>query len=226
MTTLPALVFDFDGTLIESAPEIRACLNKILEEYGRPAVTLPQVEKMIGNGVALLVERGFEATGGLPDDFDTALARFIDIYNNAPIDETPVYEGVPETLARLHDAGHLMAICTNKLYEPTVKILEGLDFMRYFTVVTGGDTFPVRKPDPGHLLGVLERLGVARDAAIMIGDSPNDIGCAIAAGVRSIAVSYGYSRVSPAEMGADLLIDRFGDLPDAIGKLNGRKREI
>ena len=220
-TTLPALVFDFDGTLIESAPEIRSCLNILLEQYGRTEVTLPQVERMIGNGVANLVERGFRETGGLPDDFETALARFIEIYNNAPIDETPVYDGVPETLARLHEAGHTMAICTNKLYEPTVKILEGLNLARYFTVVTGGDTFPVRKPDPGHLLGVLERLGIARDGAIMIGDSPNDIGCAIAAGVRSIAVSYGYSRVPAAELGADMLIHRFGDLPDAIVTLSG-----
>ena len=219
MTTLPALVFDFDGTLIESAPEIRDCLNDLLVQYGRPEVSLPQVERMIGNGVAKLVERGFRETGGLPDDFDTALARFIEIYNNAPIDKTPVYEGVPETLARLHAAGYVMAICTNKLYAPTVKIHEGLDFARYFTVVTGGDTFPVRKPDPGHLLGVLDRLQVAREDAIMIGDSPNDIGCAIAAGVRSIAVSYGYSRVPPAEMGATALIDRFGDLPDAIAAL-------
>lgn len=216
---LSALIFDFDGTLIESAPEIRHCLNTLLEQYGRPAVTLAAVERMIGNGVAKLVERGFRATGGPPDDFDTALQRFIRIYNEAPIDETPVYAGVPETLARLHAAGHAMAICTNKLYEPTVKILEGLDLMRYFRVVAGGDTFAVRKPDPGHLLGVLERLGVAKEAAIMIGDSPNDIGCAIDAGVRSIAVSYGYSRVPPAELGADILIDRFSDLPAALTRL-------
>lgn len=216
---LPALVFDFDGTLIESAPEIRHCLNVLLEQYGRPSVTLPQVEMMIGNGVAKLVERGFRATGGLPEDFDTALDRFIRIYNEAPIDETPVYDGVPETLESLHMAGYVMAICTNKLHAPTVKILEGLDFLRYFQVVAGGDTFPVRKPDPGHLLGVLERLGVGCDGAIMIGDSPNDITCAIDAGVRAIAVSYGYSRVPAAELGADLLIDRFADLPAALARL-------
>lgn len=219
MTTLPVLVFDFDGTLIESAPEIRSCLNRLMTEYGRSEVTLPQVERMIGQGVANLVERGFRETGGIPDDFETALAHFIDMYNNAPIDETPLYDGVPETLARLHDAGHVMAICTNKLYAPTMKILEGLRLARYFAVVTGGDTFAVRKPDPGHLLGVLERLGVAPAEAIMIGDSPNDIGCAIAAGVRSIAVGYGYTRVPPAELGANLLIERFGDLPDAISRL-------
>ena len=218
--SLPALVFDFDGTLIESAPEIRACLNQLMAQYGRPSLTLPQVEKMIGHGVASLVERGFIATGGMPDDFDTALATFVDLYNHAPIHETPLYEGVRETLATLHDAGHVMAVCTNKLYTPTLKILEGLGLDHYFSVITGGDTFPVRKPDPGHLLGVLERLGIEPDDAIMIGDSPNDIGCAIAAGVRSIAVSYGYSRVPAADLGANLLIDRFGDLPDAIAKLN------
>ncbi|MGH6618939.1 MAG: HAD family hydrolase [Alphaproteobacteria bacterium] len=219
-TPLPVLVFDLDGTLIESAPEIRHCLNLLLAEYGRPGATLPQVERMIGNGVAKLVERGFEATGGMPGDFDAALTRFIAIYNDAPIAETPVYDGVPETLARLHEAGHVMAICTNKLYEPTVKILEGLGFARYFRAVAGGDSFSVRKPDPGHLLGVLERLGAAREDAIMIGDSPNDIGCAIDAGVRSIALSYGYSNVPAAELGADRLVDRFADLPEAIASLS------
>jgi phosphoglycolate phosphatase len=219
ISPLPALVFDFDGTLIESAPEIRQCLNDLLGQYGRPAVSLPAVEKMIGNGVANLVERGFRATGGLPDDVEAAVKRFVALYNAAPIEDTPVYDGVPETLARLHAAGHVMAVCTNKLYEPTVKILEGLGLARYFRVVAGGDTFPVRKPDPGHLLGVLERLGVARERAIMIGDSPNDIGCAIDAGVRSVAVSYGYTPVPPAELGADALIDRFADLPEAITKL-------
>jgi len=219
-TTLPALIFDFDGTLIESAPEIRACLNSLLEQYGRPTVTLQQVEGMIGNGVGNLVERGFMATGGMPEDFDTALSQFIDLYNNAPIHETPLYEGVRETLAHLHEAGHVMAVCTNKLHEPTVKILEGLGLAHYFSVITGGDTFPVRKPDPGHLLGVLERLRIDRDDAVMIGDSPNDIGCAIAAGVRSIAVSYGYPGMPPAEMGATRLIHRFADLPEAIVSLD------
>jgi phosphoglycolate phosphatase len=218
-TSLPALVFDFDGTLIESAPEIHACLNRLMAEYDRPQLTRKQVVGMIGKGVAHLVERGFEATGGQPDDFDAALAHFVDIYNNAPIDETPLYDGVPETLAKLHDAGPVMAICTNKLYEPTVKILEGVGLAHYFRVITGGDTFPVRKPDPGHLLGVLERLAIEPGDAIMIGDSPNDIGCAIAAGVRSIAVSYGYPGMPAEEMGATRLIDRFSDLPDAIASL-------
>lgn len=218
--TLPALIFDLDGTLIESAPEIRDCLNALLAEYDRPNLPLPDVERMIGNGVGKLVERGFKATGGPATDMNAALARFVEIYDNAPIHLSPVYEGVPETLARFRDDGHVMAICTNKLHGPTMKILEGLDFAKYFDTVTGGDTFAVRKPEPAHLLGVLDRLGVPPDAAIMIGDSPNDIDCANAAGVRSIAVSYGYSRKPPAEMGATLVVDRFCDLPPAVASLS------
>jgi len=219
MTALPVLVFDFDGTLIESAPEIAHCLNELLAANGRRTVTLPEVEGMIGNGVAKLVERGFIATGGIPDDLEEQTARYVDIYNNAPVGQTPLYEGVLETLETLHAAGHTMAVCTNKLHRATVKILDGMDLSRFFSAVAGGDTYPVRKPDPGHLLGVLKDLGVAREDAIMIGDSVNDIGCARAAGVRSVAVTYGYSSVPHAELGADALIDRFADLPDALARI-------
>lgn len=217
--TLPALIFDFDGTLIESAPELARCLNTLLAAYGRPPVTLAQVEHMIGNGVAKLVERGFRATGGPPDDLDAAIEQYIEIYQDAPVDGAPPYEGVMDTLTALHDAGHTMAICTNKLHRATVKILDGLEMADFFTVVSGGDSLPVRKPDPGHLHGVLKELGVTPEQAIMIGDSPNDIGCAIAAGVRSVAVTYGYSRIPHEELGADILIDRFDQLPVALAKL-------
>ncbi len=216
---LPALIFDFDGTLIESAPELAHCLNALLAEDGREALTQPQVEDMIGNGVAKLVERGLRASGGVPADLDARVKRFMTIYDAAPITDTPVYEGVTETLDKLAADGHVMAICTNKPHAPTLKILDGIGMTHYFRVIAGGDSFPVRKPDPGHLEGVLDRLGVGRDRAIMIGDSPNDISCAVAAGVRSIAVTYGYSRIPHAELGADRLIDRFDALPAAIAEL-------
>lgn len=219
MTALPALVFDFDGTLIESAPELAHCLNQLLTDNGRRAATLEEVEGMIGNGVAKLVERAFQATGDIPDDLDEQTARYIDIYNNAPVGQTPLYEGVLETLEKLRDDGHTMAVCTNKLHRATTKILDGMNLSHFFSVVAGGDSFAVRKPDPGHLMGVLDQLGVAREHAIMIGDSVNDIGCARAAGVRSVAVTYGYSGVPHAELGADALIDRFADLPDALARI-------
>ncbi|MDH3703638.1 MAG: phosphoglycolate phosphatase [Alphaproteobacteria bacterium] len=216
---LPALIFDFDGTLIESAPELARCLNALLAEDGRRPLTQAQVEDMIGNGVAKLVERGLRASGGVPSNLDAHVKRFMAIYDSAPITDTPIYDGVTETLARLGADGHVMAICTNKPYAPTMKILDGIGMTHHFSVVGGGDSFPVRKPDPGHLEGVLDMLGIARDQAIMIGDSPNDISCAVAAGVRSIAVTYGYSRIPHAELGADRLIDRFDALPAAIADL-------
>lgn len=217
--TLPILVFDFDGTLIESAPELQHCLNTVLAEQGRSALPVEAVKKMIGNGVKKLVERGFNATGGPPADLDATLERFMEHYHAAPVEDT-LYEGVRQTLNLLRDAGYRMAICTNKPYQATMRILNGLEIAGYFEAVAGGDSFPVRKPDPAHLLGVLEILNTTPSRAIMIGDSPNDIGCAIAAEVRSVAVTYGYSNVPHAELGADVLIDRFDALPSALVDLS------
>jgi len=185
---LPALIFDFDGTLIESAPELASCLNAMLAEDDRGPLTQAQVEDMIGNGVAKLVERGLRASGGVPGNLDEYVKRFMAIYDAAPITDTPVYEGVAETLERLGADGHMMAICTNKPYAPTIKILEGIGMTHHFSVVAGGDSFPVRKPDPGHLEGVLDLLGIGRDQAISQGAvmhvgpyinlvSPNDPKC-------------------------------------------------
>ena len=209
--TLPILIFDFDGTLIESAPELQHCLNAILAEHGRPALPVEAVKK--------LVERGFEATGGAPADFDATVERFMEHYHAAPVEDT-LYDGVRPTLDLLRKAGHRMAICTNKPYQATTRILNGLEIAEFFEAVAGGDSFSVRKPDPGHLLGVLEILGTTPSRAIMIGDSPNDIGCALAAKVRSVAVTYGYSNVPHAELGADVLIDRFDALPGALTELS------
>jgi phosphoglycolate phosphatase len=217
--TLPILIFDFDGTLIESAPELQHCLNAILAEHGRPALPVEAVKKMIGNGVKKLVERGFEATGGAPADFEATVERFMEHYHAAPVEDT-LYDGVRPTLDLLRKAGHRMAICTNKPYQATTRILNGLEIAEFFEAVAGGDSFSVRKPDPGHLLGVLEILGTTPSRAIMIGDSPNDIGCALAAKVRSVAVTYGYSNVPHAELGADVLIDRFDALPGALTELS------
>lgn len=217
--TLPFLVFDFDGTLIDSAPELQHCLNATLAEHDRPTLPVEAVKKMIGNGVKKLVERGFDATGGAPADLDATLEQFMAHYYAAPVEDT-LYGGVRPTLDLLRDLGHRMAICTNKPYQATMRLLNGLEIAGYFEAVAGGDSFPVRKPDPGHLLGVLEMLGTTPSRAIMIGDSPNDIGCAIAAEVRSVAVTYGYSNVPHADLGADALIDRFDALPAVLTDLS------
>ncbi len=220
MTTEPLdLVFDLDGTLIDSAPDLHACLNRLLAAEGRRRLDLVEVVAMVGDGVPALVRRAYEATGGLPDDIEAAIARYRALYGDALADKTVPYPDVIETLARLLAAGHRMAVCTNKPLAPTLEILDALDLARFFRTVAGGDTLPVRKPDPGHLLGLLKMLESTPDRAVMIGDSLNDIQVAANAGVRSIAVSYGYRKQPAEELGADIVIDRFSDIPAALERL-------
>ena len=217
---LPDLVFDLDGTLIDSAPDLHAALNRLMETEGRRLLDLTEVIPMIGDGVSVLVHRALEATGGVPEGFEEKLKRYHAIYGAAVADLTVPYPGVVETLDALHRAGHRMAICTNKPEAATHAVLEALDLARYFPAVAGGDSLPVRKPDAGHLLGALAMLGAEPGRAIMIGDSHNDIQVAINARVRSIAVSYGYRRQPVQELGADIVVDSFSDIPGALERLD------
>jgi phosphoglycolate phosphatase len=213
------LVFDLDGTLVDSAPDLHAALNRMLRDFGRDDVTLQQVTQMIGDGVAVLVERGFAATGGPADEPDAALARFRDYYSRDPSTLTTLFPGVIETLDGLRDAGYQMAVCTNKPADPARVVLEAFGLADYFTAVSGGDTFPMRKPSPGHLLGTLAMMDADPSGAVMVGDSPNDVHVALNAAIPVIAVSYGYRRVPAEEMGADVLIHRFADIPGALRRL-------
>ena len=219
--SLPDLVFDLDGTLIDSAPDLHAALNRLLGTLDRRMLVLSEVIPMIGDGVPTLVRRALEATGGVPGDYDEILQRYHAIYGSAVADLTTIYPGVEETLGALHGAGHRMGICTNKPEAATHAVLKALNLAQYFTAVAGGDSLPVRKPDAGHLLGALDMLGGTPDRAIMIGDSHNDIQVAINAKVRSIAVSYGYRRHPVEDLGADIIVDNFADIPDALARLNG-----
>jgi phosphoglycolate phosphatase len=220
----PALLFDLDGTLIDSAPDLAAALNRVLASAGREMLPFIQVRGMIGNGARKLVERGYRASGGPPEDLDAETERFLSIYGRALACHTRVYDGVAETLAMLAARGHRLGIVTNKPFAPTLGVLQALDLSRHFAPehVVGGDSVATRKPDPEPLMALLDRMGHEAEAAIMIGDSANDIEAARAAGVRSIAVSYGYCRGAPADLGADRLVDRFGEVPAALADLLAR----
>jgi len=217
----PDLVFDLDGTLIDSAPDLHAALNRLMETLGRRMLDLSEVIPMIGDGVPMLVTRALEATGGVPGDYDDILKQYHAIYGAAVADLTAPFPGVAETLATLQQAGHRMGVCTNKPAAASHAVLEALGLARYFSAVAGGDSLPVRKPDAGHLLGILDMLGSAPARAVMIGDSHNDIQVALNAKVRSIAVSYGYRRQPVEELGADIVVDNFADIPGALARLNG-----
>ena len=209
-----ALVFDLDGTLVDSAPDLHRSLNAVLAECGRAPVSLADIRAMVGDGAAKLVERGFADTGATcePMALPGLVERFLVHYRAGRHAMTTAFPGVVETLGTLKARGCRLGICTNKPYGPTLEILEVLGLTRFFDAVAGGDSLPVRKPDPGHLLGTLALLGEPADAALMVGDSANDVAVARAAGVPAVIVSYGYTRIPAAELGGDALIDEFADL--------------
>lgn len=216
-----AVIFDLDGTLIDSAPDIGAALNRFLVRHGRPPVTDAQVRSMIGDGAGNLLRYAFAATGAPlePGGEARLLPDFLDDYEAQPADPRTLYPGVPGTLEALAAAGIALGLCTNKPERVTRVVLEQVGLATRFSAVAGGDTLAFRKPDGRHLAWVAERLGAAPDASVMVGDNANDVGAARAAGMPVIAVSYGYPRMPVAELGADLVIDRFADLPGALARL-------
>lgn len=212
-----AVLFDLDGTLIHSLPDLTAAINHILAAEGRAPVTEAELGPMVGDGAHTLVERAFAARGGLPGG-DTAplLARFLAHYEaNATVLTRPFPE-VVDTLIRLKAHGIVLAVCTNKPTGATREILRALDMEQYFAVVVGGDDTPALKPSPVHVDTTLDRLGVSRDEAVFVGDSINDVLAAKGAGLPCIVVSFGYSRTPVSDLGADLVVDHFRVIGDAV----------
>lgn len=208
------LLFDFDGTLIDSAPEIQTAVNHMLAEHGLPPLTLAQIHSFVGDGARTLVERCL-SHAGRPSTTYTLPAltrRYMEIYESLRPDPACTYPGVAETLAALQRRGHPMALVTNKPEQATHGVLAAVGLTGFFEVVIGGDTLPVRKPDPAPVREALRRLDVPATDAVMIGDSINDMLSGRAAGLRVIAVSYGYAHGPVADLGADRVIDRFEDL--------------
>jgi len=216
-----ALLFDLDGTLVDSANDLQAALNEVLREAGAAPLELAEVRRMIGDGVPALVKRGLAARGIEESALPAMLARFNAIYEADPVARTRPYPGVADTLAVLAGEGRRLAVCTNKPEAAACIVLERLGLAGYFAAVVGGDTLAVRKPHPGHLLAALARLGARPAEAVMIGDNENDAAAARAAGLPVILARYGYPRLPLAEIAADREIDAFAELPRALAELDG-----
>ena len=221
MGKFKAVVFDLDGTLVDSAPDLANALNALMAEERRRPVTIDEVKAMIGDGAAKLVERAFAATGKAAGDGKEGLtARFLGHYEGHATDLTRPYPGVIETLDRLKADGLALAVCSNKPEAPTREVLRDLGLDGYFGAVVGGDSLPgVRKPDPRMLRAVLDALRVPADAAVMVGDNANDVAVARALGVPVILRADGYTRIPAADLGADAIIDRFAELPNTLARL-------
>ncbi len=218
-TPFPALVFDFDGTLIDSAPDITDALNDTLTAYGRDRLTVEQVRGMVGDGAASLLREAFQATGAPIEEpaLPEALKRYGDTYFERSADPSCLYPGVADTLEALAGAGVKLGLCTNKPERITRKVLEMVGLAPLFGAVAGGDTLPVRKPDGRPVSFVMQSLGAER--AAMVGDGVNDVLSARAAGIPVVLVSFGYPRGDVHGLGADLVIDRFAELPAALVRL-------
>lgn len=212
MPALKAIIFDLDGTLVDSARDLQDATNTLLAEEGLRPISLDEVKSMIGDGAAKLVERAVAATGGDGARLPELVPRFLKIYEGNASRHTQAYPGVPDTLKGLRGLGLTLAVVTNKPYAATMEILEALGLCGYFSAVVGGDTLPERKPHPAPLLLALEQLGVEPAAALMVGDNYHDVQAARTAGIRAFAVTYGYSHKPHAELGADRLIDAMPEL--------------
>jgi phosphoglycolate phosphatase len=213
---MKAVVFDLDGTLIDSAPDLHTAANRMLDDLRRPSLTLQNVASFVGNGIPALVARCLEATGGPAKDLDDAICRFRDHYSRAPADLTRPYAGVETMLQRLAGFGFALGICTNKPYELSVTILEELGIMRFIGAVVGGDTLPKLKPDPAPLLLCLDRLGVDPMSTLYVGDSEIDAETAFRANIPFALYSGGYLRESVDAFKPLYVFDNFEDLSDYV----------
>ncbi len=213
------LIFDLDGTLVDSVPDLTASLNEVLREHGRAPLSMAEVKPMIGDGVPMLVARGFAARGGSGEEAAAAMPRYTAIYEANATQTSRPYPGVPETLADLRLKGYRTAVCSNKPQRACEIMLAELGIAGLFDGVAGGDRFAMRKPHPGHILGLIDALGADPARAAMIGDSENDAAAALAAGLPLILMTYGYARGDIHALGANRVLERFGELPPTLAEL-------
>jgi phosphoglycolate phosphatase len=210
-----ALVFDLDGTLIDSRRDITTAINRMRAELGLPAIPLADVVTMVGEGARLLVERAL-GPGFTPDQVDQALVRYLGSYGEVCLDETVTYPGIVEMLEALAPR-YPLALLSNKGEAFSRRILDGLGLTRFFAEIVGGDSLPTRKPDPAGLHLLAERLGVPLERLLLVGDTWIDAETAHNAGCAFALVEWGFPR--PPKLGevkADLRVARAGELAAAL----------
>jgi len=212
------IIFDLDGTLVDTAPDLTAALNAVMRSEGRPEVPLDDVRHMVGRGARYLIERAMQATGGPADDHAITdfVQHFIAHYEaNIALASRP-FERAEEVVRRLSDRGHRLGICTNKPEGLTFKLMNELRLRALFPAILGADSRPYRKPDPRHLLDTIVALGGSPANAVLVGDSETDVKTARAANVPVVVVSFGYTEIPPHDLGADAVIDHFDALEQAL----------
>lgn len=223
-THLGTVIFDLDGTLVDSAPDLAGSLDQLMVELGFDPFGLAGTRGLIGHGIPALVRGALVARGVAPDDAElsTAVERFMHIYMGRLSLETRPYPGAAEALTALVQAGWRLVVCTNKLEAAARQILQHLGMLPAFALVAGPDTFGVAKPHPDHLLRTLPDLPRAAHPAVVVGDSAIDVAAARAAGLPVIVVDWGYAQGSAAALQADAVAERFSQVPGLVRGLSHR----
>jgi phosphoglycolate phosphatase len=218
MMVTPTVVFDLDGTLVDSAPDLVATLNIVFARIGLPPVAYDAARNMVGGGARAMIVRGLKAEGRTLDvaEVDRLVSDFIDHYSVHIADRSRPFPGLEATLDALAARGCRFAVCTNKLEWLAVRLLDALALSERFAAICGGDTFGLQKPDPELLRRTIARAGGDADWVVMVGDSITDIATARGAGVPVVAVDYGYSQTPVTELGADRVISALSALPNAV----------
>jgi phosphoglycolate phosphatase len=223
---LPAtVVFDLDGTLVDTAPDLCAALNHALNALGRPGVPADDVRHMVGHGARKLLERGLATSGdSSPEIIEAGVPHFLEYYVAHIADGSRPFDGVEPALDALAAAGTRLAICTNKPVALSMALVTALGWNRRFAANLGFDSVPKPKPDPGHVLAAIASAGGTPESTVFVGDSVTDTTAARAAGVPVVAVSFGFSDRPVAALGADAVIDHYRELLPALHLLAAKGR--
>ena len=215
-----ALIFDLDGTLVDTAPDLMGATNHALSLIGRRALTMIEVRHMVGHGSRALIKLGCEATGEMVDE--ATLTRLnvalLDYYADNIADDSVIFDGLLEVLHKARDCGLKLGVCTNKVEHLSHKLLAELKMDYFFSAVVGGDTLPIMKPDPAPYREVARRLGVDASHTIMFGDSETDIRTAQNAGVPVVAVTFGYTPLPVETYNPTHVISHYDQAWDIIAK--------
>ncbi len=214
-------IFDLDGTLAHTAPDLVRTLNCITQPFDLPPTDIGQIGTMVGHGAKAMISMAFKIHQRALDNetLEQLFAEFLEEYAANIAVESHLFEGAAAALDQLRNDGFSLAVCTNKTEHLAVKLLRELDVLNQFSAVTGGNSFSFRKPDPNHLIQTAERAEQSGSWMVMIGDSINDIDAANAAGMESVAVTFGYSDVEAHRLGASAVIEHFDELLPAVRRL-------
>ncbi len=227
MATSPlnSLLFDLDGTLVDSAPDLINALNHVFAAHDRTPVPSKLVQPYVGLGALAMLQQGFQHHGLEVHEAQLTEAHevFRSYYEKNICVESEAYEGVRDVIPALYEEGYRLSVCTNKPEYLAIELLEQLNLSKYFSAICGSDTVPNRKPHRDHLAITAERAGASLDSSVMVGDASPDVDGARNASIPIIGFDYGYSTVAMADLSPDILLSSFGDLPAALEQLSSAR---